>query len=129
MASKTDPLFVELVRRVGLLKAYKVLLFIISWGIVWESTGGPVGSIEDYAKWWKANERGAYREQMLFRAAFEDDATPNRIWEQRRAQNEHHEKFVVLVKQLEAATDRMSLRRLVKVQEAAARLGTLSPSL
>ncbi len=128
-APKQDVLFVALARKVGLRNAYKVLLFIISWGTVYEATDGPVGSIEDYARWWKQNERSAYREQQLFRKAFPSDDNPNRLWEQLRAQNPNSEKFHAAVKQLTAATDAMSRRKRLKLEETAAMIGTLRVAL
>ena len=118
-----------LARKVGLRKAYKILLFVISWGAVYESGDGPVGSIEDYARWWNMNERSAYREQQVFRQAFPNDANPNRLWEQLRAQNPNRDTFHAAVKQFTAATDAITRRKRLKLEETAAMIGTLCVAL
>lgn len=126
---KQDVLFVALARKVGLRDAYKVLLFIICWGTVYEATDGPVESIEEYAGWWNQNERSAYREQELFRKAFEHDANPNRVWEQLRAKNPNRDKFHAAVKQVTAAMDAKARHKRLKLQETAAMIGTLQIAL
>ena len=84
---EADSLLVVLTKRVGLLKAMKVLTFIVAWGIVTEDLGRPPETVEEYAYWWRESAATAYREQRLFREALRDDtATPTPIWEQARSQ-------------------------------------------
>ena len=70
--------------RVGLRKTLKVLTFMTSWGVVYESLGRAPESIEEYALWWRESRAKAFREQQLFREALPGEDTPTRIWEQAR---------------------------------------------
>jgi len=122
-------LFVVLTERVGLRKAFKVLLFITQWGYVYEFLGGPVASLEEYAEWWRVNERNAYRDQKLFRDALPGDANPNRVWGQLRVLNPKADEVVAWVEEIRRKDLATPRRRPPDVDQAAAMLGTLRPVL
>ena len=73
-----------LVARVGIRKALKVLTFIVSWGIAYESLGHAPESIEEYAAWWRESRAKSFRDQQLFREALPGEDTPTRIYEAAR---------------------------------------------
>ena len=75
----------QIAQRVGVLKMYKVLLFMTSWGVVYEALGRAPVSIEEYSDWWKASRAKSFREQQLFREALPDEETPTRLYELARA--------------------------------------------
>jgi hypothetical protein len=77
-----DSLLVVLTMKVGLLKAIKVLTFIVCWGYASEDLGQPPETVEEYAYWWRMSAAKAFREQRLFRDALDDEPTPTRIWDQ-----------------------------------------------
>jgi hypothetical protein len=56
----------------------KVMAFVVAWGVAREQLGH-TPTVEEYAAWWKQNERSAYREMAMFREAFAPDETPDRI--------------------------------------------------
>jgi hypothetical protein len=124
-----EPLFVGLTRRVGLRKAFKVLLFITQWGYVYEYLRGPVASVEEYAEWWHLNERNAYREQKLFREAVPGDLNPNRLWEQLQALNPKADEFRASIDEIRRRDLGTPRRRPPDVDETAALIGTLRPAV
>lgn len=56
-------------RNSGFRNAQTAMLWAILWAVTRESIGTDP-TAEDVARWWKENERTAYREQAAFRKAF-----------------------------------------------------------
>jgi hypothetical protein len=73
-----------LVGRVGLLKAVKVVAFIVAWGIYVEKNDEP-HTLDGYTKYWRQSESTTYRERDLFRICFPGQKTPERVWADCRA--------------------------------------------
>jgi hypothetical protein len=122
-----DPLFVVLTKRLGVRKAFRVLLFVTQWGYVYEFYRGPVRSLEEFAQWWHHNERNAYREQKLFREGFPNDPNPNRVWEQLQAVNPNGGEITAWIDKIrreDLGTPRW--RRPPDVDEFAAMIATLT---
>lgn len=65
--------------RVGTWRAYRVIAFMVEWQIARESLGVETLTLQEWAAWWRVNERTAYREQARFREAFPEEATPDRL--------------------------------------------------
>lgn len=70
-------------RRVGLLRAGKLMAFVIAWGVVRDQVDGfdalPITEqVATYREWWRANERTTWRELALWRQAFPEEPTPSR---------------------------------------------------
>jgi hypothetical protein len=74
-----EPLLAVATRRVGLRRAFRVLMFMAAWDHARKSMRRETITLQEYAEWWRANERTAYREQALFREAFPDDKGPDRL--------------------------------------------------
>lgn len=71
--------------RVGLFRATKVASFIVAWGIYSEKSGDDPLSVKGYAAYWRMSLANAYKERDVFRIAFPDDQTPDRLWSLFRA--------------------------------------------
>jgi hypothetical protein len=76
---KPQPLALIASGRVGLIKAGRVMAFMVQWQIVRDDQGGDEPTLEQYAAWWNCSIRTAYREQALFRQAFPGEVSPTRL--------------------------------------------------
>jgi hypothetical protein len=65
--------------RVGVRRAYRVVTFMVCWHIARRELDVDELTLDAYAEWWRVPERTAYREQALFREAFPEEATPDRL--------------------------------------------------
>lgn len=73
-------------KRVGSLRAGRVLAFMVAWetaraslGDEWPADQGISAQVYAYGAWWRESERTAWRELERFRAAFPDEQTPTRL--------------------------------------------------
>lgn len=69
-----------LVSRVGIRRAVKVASFVVAWGIYSEKSGDDVLSMKGYSAYWRQSLALSYKEREMFRIAFPDDETPDRLW-------------------------------------------------
>ena len=60
-------------------KAMRVATFIVCWAIGMKMEGVAEYSITEYQRYWKENERQAYRVQREFRELFPEFETPNEL--------------------------------------------------
>jgi hypothetical protein len=60
-------------------KAMRVATFIVYWAIGMKMDGSDEYSITEYQRYWKENERQAYRVQREFRELFPEFETPNEL--------------------------------------------------
>jgi len=65
-------------RHVGRLKSYRVVAFILCWGIA-EDALGHSPTLEEYGDWWRESRATTFRQQALFRDAFPGESSPQRI--------------------------------------------------
>lgn len=65
--------------RVGAVRAYKVIAFMVEWQMARTALGRDSLTVAEFRDWWKLSERTAYREQQRFRTAFPDETTPDRL--------------------------------------------------
>lgn len=91
MTGRRQPLMKYLIRKVGVRKTSAVLEFVIAWEMArnaWmEEHRGEEFTLADYQAYWKVSERTAYRDQAVFREAFDDCwATPTDLLEEARRQ-------------------------------------------
>lgn len=62
----------------SMLKAARVVAFVIAWGQVRREADEPL-TIEAYAAYWKEDRSTAYRHQALFRQVFDRCDTPDPV--------------------------------------------------
>lgn len=74
-----EPLLTIAGRAVGLRKAFRALYFMAAWDRARKAMRRETITLQEYAEWWRENERTAYREQALFREAFPGETTPDRL--------------------------------------------------
>jgi hypothetical protein len=65
--------------RVGVIRAYRVVAFMVEWSMARRALGQETLTVEEFAEWWRIHVRTAYREQARFREAFPDETTPDRL--------------------------------------------------
>lgn len=73
-------------RRVGVIRASRVLAFMLAWQVATEAVGhllgegeGITASVMEYASWWRTPRRTAWRELARFRECFPGELTPDRL--------------------------------------------------
>lgn len=69
----------------GFRKAYRAVMWAVSWAIAQEALGHDP-SVEEVAKWWELPRRTAFSEQQAFREAFPTLLTPALMFESSVAQ-------------------------------------------
>ena len=79
--TKKEHLAAVVIGNVGPMRAYRVMVYIASWGIATKKLGHPPVNVEEYADWWHKTRATAYREQELFREALPMHKTPTAICE------------------------------------------------
>lgn len=71
----------------SMLKAARVVAFVVAWGQARDAAGGPI-TVDDYAAYWKESRSTAFRHRGEFRDVFPNLDTPEPIielWERERA--------------------------------------------
>lgn len=88
--AKRQTLLQLAVRRVGLMRAGRVLAFMVAWDVVRRELDREP-TLEEYGDWWRQSRATSFREQKLFREAFPGEVTPTRLldaagdeWDRRR---------------------------------------------
>lgn len=79
MSPSPASLMAVAVASVGVYRASKVLAFMVAWEVARRELRRESITLQDYAEYWRANERTAYREQAAFRKAFPGEQTPDRL--------------------------------------------------
>lgn len=74
-----EPLLTVAARQVGMRRAFRVLTFMAAWDRARKAMRRESISLEEYAEWWKVARRTSFDEQALFRQAFPDESTPDRL--------------------------------------------------
>jgi predicted kinase len=69
----------------SMLKAARVAAFVVGWGAVRDELGR-TPTVEEYAEWWRENERTAYRHMAEFREVFNRCETPDPVLDLMAAQ-------------------------------------------
>lgn len=69
-----------LVSRVGIRRAVKVAGFVVAWGIYSEKSGDDPLTVKGYSAYWRQSLALSYKEREMFRIAFPEDETPDRLW-------------------------------------------------
>lgn len=69
----------------SMLKAARVMAFVIAWGTVRDELGR-TPTVEEYAEWWRENPRTAYRHMAEFRDVFNRCETPDPVLDLMAAQ-------------------------------------------
>lgn len=72
------------IRQGGVVRAGRVLTFVIAWGTARDKLGDEwpdtlSAQVRAYAEWWKQSERTSWREIKRFREVFPDEETPSRL--------------------------------------------------
>jgi hypothetical protein len=65
--------------RVGTLRAYRVVAFMVEWHMARAALDRDELTVEEFAEWWRVHVRTAYRDQARFREAFPEETTPDRL--------------------------------------------------
>lgn len=74
-----EPLLTIASRQIGMRRAFRVLTFMAAWDRARKAMRRETITLQEYRDWWRETERTAYRDQALFREAFPDEATPDRL--------------------------------------------------
>jgi hypothetical protein len=70
----------------SMLKAARVVAFVIAWGTVRDELGR-TPTVDEYADWWRENRRTAFRHMAEFREVFDRCETPDPVLDLMAAQN------------------------------------------
>lgn len=74
-----EPLLTIAARQIGMRRAFRVLTFMAAWDRARKAMRRETLTLQEYADWWRENQRTAYRDQALFREAFPSESTPDRL--------------------------------------------------
>jgi hypothetical protein len=66
-------------RNAGMRRGIRGVTFLVSWGLCADSLDR-VPSVDDVGEYWGDSRATAYRDFGDFRAAFPEEATPERLW-------------------------------------------------
>jgi len=69
-----------LTSRAGIKRSFKVLEFLVLWGIVADALDHEPTK-EDFMEYWDESRANYYRRLLLWHGVWPDDETPQRVWE------------------------------------------------